>query len=184
MASPNTNPQEWLKRYIQKHFSNIYRSYVQTTGDGAEAFCILQNRTMFRLFVPRQAPVDARPLCSNVRYLSRKVPNVLGDPQQWWGKANHVWSFEEDCLEHVGLAEKVRVHLHCLEGVYMLVHVKEGRPDELYRVSRIGDQSFSPEVAVWTKMFVAKLWGYKATYDSSEQRLLKRMQKRSASTKS
>lgn len=170
------NPVDYLRGYIKQHFPKVERTYVTTVGCGAEAYCALPSGLMFRLFIPMEAPANARPLCNEVRriYNNKFTPREILSA---WRSAKRVWSFDRDYLPRVGLSRKIRIHIHSFEGVYMLIHVEEGYPDKLFRVSRMNDEDFTIEVEVLFKASIARLWGFHPVLSKREKSVLVRLRK-------
>ena len=168
------NPADYLRRYIETRFKGDHRfaslSVSSTDGSGAEAYCRTGDGVCFRLFIPRDAPADARPLCTEVR--KNIMPFGETNAPMVWRRGHALWSFDEDYRQFVGFGSKVRIHLHMYLGVHCLVHVEEGRPDTVYRVSKVNDENFPENIELLLKAQVATLWGYTPKFDEREKRVL------------
>ena len=161
------NPTQYLRTFIRKNYPGVESSPVIGKFGERTAECWINTklstgRWSFKIFIPRSAPENGRPLCTVVMQDNRKV-----------------WSFEENHKLYQGVRQKLRVHLHqfSLSGSrqFALVKVLEGDPDKLTRVYRIDGNVFPIEIEALWKAHLARLWGMKLQTNAAEKSALDRL---------
>jgi hypothetical protein len=156
-----TGLKAYLEKYIRQHYPRlpIVNSWLDERG--AFADCQLGKQLMIRFRLPKDAPLGARPLFSQV---------TKGEVV--------VWSYLTDYRPTVKWGQTVRVHLHDFRGeVYWLIHVQSGEPyDIVDRVTYLNNLELSPESSTIAKALVARLWGMTTALTRLEKRWLAKKQ--------
>ncbi len=154
-----TGLKPYLEGYVRKHWPGLEMVEGYLDERGAFVHCAMNikgKEFIIRLRVPKDAPIDARPLFDSVLY-----------------KGKVLWRYNDDYRPNIPWGERIRIHMFRFEGLFLLAHVKWGEPfDVVEKVTYLNGAALPEIESILSKLLVAKLWGMTALISKKERKEL------------